>query len=151
MDYREKYRCVYVGSDGKLKKYNSNASISHAKQLEFVQHNDKNEMKPGDECYIISVEWLQDWSACVLSDSAKEAGPISNEKLVSTTDKSKIKMKMKLKKDFRTINKEIWELLFECYGGGPVIYFAGTFLTNEILKNEHLSYVRFTSSPWAGS
>jgi hypothetical protein len=129
MEYHENYRCVYFDSYGKLIKYNPALGISHAKQLKFIQENDKNPIKPGDECYIISLVWLQDWSACVFSDSTNNVGPIANDSLISTTDKCTMKMRMKLKKDFRTVNKKIWEFLFECYGGGPVIYFTGTLCT----------------------
>lgn len=126
LDYQANYQQVYFDSTGKLHKFNPNLNPSIADQLKFIKENDKVPMKAGDECYVVSTAWLSEWFAYVSGDGdVTFVGPIRNDHLVSLTNKEKMKMKVKLKEDFRTVNKKIWEYYFECYGGGPVIYFSG--------------------------
>ena len=125
MEYLENYREVYFDSSGRLVKYNPHSTITAIEELKFVQENDKNPLRPGDECYIISTSWLSNWARFVNGHATEFVGPIRNEGLVSITDKQKMKIRVKLKKDYRTVNKVVWEFLFLCHGGGPVIYFSG--------------------------
>jgi hypothetical protein len=96
-----------------------------ANELKFVSAHDQVVMTAGDECYIISVAWLNLWIAFV-----KGAGsfpkPIDNKPLIDSKNSRKLSKTVVAKKDYRPVCKAVWEFYFVAYGGGPVILFHGT-------------------------
>lgn len=108
----------------------------------FVASHDSNVMKGGNECYIITVTWLNTWLAyakgimiCnkIISlnhgiGESKEIPPkIDNSSLVERSDKYQVRSNLVVKVDFRPISKDVWEYYFKKYGGGPIIVFYGRF------------------------
>jgi hypothetical protein len=95
-----------------------------ANELKFVSAHDQVTMTGGDECYIVSVAWINLWIAFV-----KGAGsfprPIDNKTLLDPKNSRKLSRTVVAKKDYRPVCKAVWEFYFIAYGGGPVILFHG--------------------------
>ena len=94
-----------------------------------------NHNKNNTEWYLISSDWLRDWKMFVNNKRSNTAwgarkstnnhvgildpGPITNNLLL---DENKIpKENMQRSKHYRGVNKEVWQQLYNTYGGGPVL------------------------------
>lgn len=63
-------------------------------------------------------------STCSYRSSSTRPTGIANDRLIFH-DTGKFRADVDIKSDFRSVRKEVFEFLFRCYGGGPVIYFYG--------------------------
>ncbi|KAH0790947.1 Clan CA, family C19, ubiquitin hydrolase-like cysteine peptidase [Histomonas meleagridis] len=78
-------------------------------------------LKPGENAYIISTEWLNKWKNDVSGDIDIDmsCGQIDNSALLKD---GKFDFKQYHERlDYEIISKPIWELFYSWYGGGPVI------------------------------
>jgi hypothetical protein len=116
---------LYYAPDGTLVAHNKNFHHSKADELDFVSGHDTVVMSGGDECYVVSSDWLQKWIGYIRNDVASPVGPITNLPLVDPINTFQVKSNIAVKKDFRPVCKSVWEYYFAAYGGGPVIMFYG--------------------------
>jgi hypothetical protein len=122
---------VYIDQGGITQAFDK--SFVHLPQEEFffVSAHDVSifhkemEVEGGDECYLMSVYWLNSWTRYAKSVGDKvEVGSINNMHLVDDTTKT-LKISVKYKMHFKIVSKAVWEYFFRAYGGGPVIGFHG--------------------------
>eukprot|EP01038_Epipyxis_sp_PR26KG_P006562 gene6562-9019_t len=111
----------YEPSKGKLIQFNPPLNHNGGVELRFVSSHDKYIFQPGDDCYLILAAWLSAWLEFAMGKSKFVPGEINNYLLVDA-NKEHVVSSVRTKKDYRTIKKEVWEYLFERYGGGPAIY-----------------------------
>mmetsp|Transcript_32576 Transcript_32576/g.103174 ORF Transcript_32576/g.103174 Transcript_32576/m.103174 type:complete len:735 (-) Transcript_32576:61-2265(-) len=87
----------------------------------LVHEHDKTYIEPGQSWYIIDKKWLQSWLSFVHQDQLGAVpGPISNGDLL---EKDGVTPKTGLDKGthYRGVNKQVWDIFFSIYGGGPPI------------------------------
>eukprot|EP00971_Amphidinium_carterae_P221378 4394991-Amphidinium_carterae.1 len=84
-----------------------------ADELSFVkQHDTKNP----DSWFLIDAAWVQKWIAFV-QGKGQEPGPIDNTSLMQPDAGSSLKPS----KDYRGVNRKVWQYWQERYEGGPTI------------------------------
>jgi hypothetical protein len=121
-----KKRYLYKDCDNFIREYDEDLHPTKSEQFKFISQHDKDKLYGGDECYLVSSVWLNEWLEFVKGGGAN-VGPIRNECLVEQNEHGSYRLKasVKVKADFRPINKVVWEYYFIAYGGGPVIAFHG--------------------------
>lgn len=95
-----------------------------SKELKYVTNNDVAVMRAGDECYVVSVAWLNTWLDYVKGKGSIPKA-IDNKSLIDTQNDRKMRRSAVAKKEYRPVCKAVWEFYFVAYGGGPVILFHG--------------------------
>lgn len=117
---------IYKDCDHFIREYDENFRPSVSDQFKFVSQYDKNKLYGGDECYLMSTEWLNRWVEFVRG-AGITMGPISNDNLVERNEYGSYKLKahVRVKSHFRPVNKVVWEYYFTAFGGGPIIAFHG--------------------------
>ena len=80
-------------------------------------------LEVGVDAYIISSQWWNQWKAQVDFDrksfiSQVTCGPIDNKRLVKDNELDPMKCELR---DFEIITKQIWDKLYEWFGGGPAV------------------------------
>lgn len=120
---------MYLDPENNLRIHDPSIPIKRigSEELEFVANLESKVVCGAEEFYLISVDWLGDWLRF-----AKGAGGVSsfsrkidNSALVDPKYSHKLRASARFKKEYRIIDKEIWNYYFERYGGGPVIVFYG--------------------------
>ena len=118
-------------------------------QLHFVSAEDSKGFHVNEELYLINSAWLDAWflsvsSSFSVNDVDSSPGPIKNNILLNDQQKFRAGQ-MRLKVDYRIVNKAVFEHLFEVYGGGPVVFFkvpsdisAKSLATGKFLKEINL-------------
>lgn len=127
---KENLRDMYLDPDNNLRVFDPSAPIKRigSEELAYIANLEAKKIEGGEEFYLISVEWLGEWlqfakgTGGVTSFSKK----IDNSVLLDSEHKFKLRSNARFKKDFRAIDKEVWNYYFQRYGGGPVIVFYGT-------------------------
>ena len=120
----------YKDQKGTLREHRPQHSHNAADELNFVAARDSFIMKPHDEWFLISTEWLASWLEFAKGTSVNAPGKINNLELVDKEKPKKLNSQVTVKKDFRCVYKDVWNFFFERYGGGPVLYFLGTYISN---------------------
>jgi hypothetical protein len=116
---------AYYSPNGQLIVYTPPKKKHKArKEYEFVSSQDAKRFYPNDECYLLSAIWHETWINFAMKKTKIVPGAINNNILLDSTRDCLLKT-AKPKKDFRPINKAVWEYFFQLYGGGPVIAFNG--------------------------
>ena len=72
------------------------------------------------EVYLICNSWFKQWTRFVAGVEKRRPGPIQNDFLFLPNTNSP-KPDLVMNKDYRGIDKAMWNMFFELYGGGPVI------------------------------
>ena len=98
-----------------------NVRKSRKKDLAFLT-SVSEKILPESECYIISTTWMNKWKKFLSGDSLRPE-TIDNSSLIVKGFKVRMKRNLTLKTDYRLINKEVWEYLYQTYGGNAVIVF----------------------------
>ncbi|KAF9117058.1 Ubiquitin carboxyl-terminal hydrolase 33 [Mortierella sp. AM989] len=80
---------------------------------EDVSRLDSNEIGNGQLWYLIGADWLKEWHAFKSGD--KPPGPIKNSQFLKDNGQPRAGMK----RDYRGINFNVWNYLYNIYGGGP--------------------------------
>lgn len=122
---------MYIGTDGGLCTFDK--SFVHRPQEEFfyisncdisIFHRDI-EVDGGEECYMMSVYWLNTWTRYARSVGENiKVGYINNAHLINEQKKT-VKTSVQHRTHFKIVSKAMWEYFFKAYGGGPVIAFHG--------------------------
>lgn len=117
---------IYKDCDNFVKEYDEELHPTVSDQFKFISQHDKEKLYGGDECYLVSCSWLNEWLEFVKGNGSK-VGPIRNGCLVEENEYGTYRLKtdIRVKVDFRPVNKMVWEYYFVAYGGGPVIAFHG--------------------------
>ena len=121
---------MYLDPENTLQVYDPSLPIKRigSEELAFVANLESKAISGGEEFYLISVNWLSDWlkfakgAAGVSTFSRK----IDNSMLIDPHNEYKLRATARFKKEYRAIDKEVWDFYFQRYGGGPVIVFYGT-------------------------
>jgi hypothetical protein len=74
--------------------------------------------------HLISSEWVNEWLKFTQRNTKmqyKPPGPIINDYLESELVINENYDKVKKNSDYFLLTKEVWDFLFNIYGGGPVI------------------------------
>jgi len=85
--------------------------------------------------YAIDSQWISDWNIFVQNERNVVAlgckksnvrgvgyldpGPISNSNLLNAD--GTLKQELKIGLNYRMVNEQVWKILFDIYGGGPII------------------------------
>lgn len=120
---------MYLDPNNTLQVYDPSVLIKRigSEELAFVANLESKTISGGEEFYLISVDWLSDWlkfakgTAGVSSFNRK----IDNTMLIDPQNEFRLRATARFKKEYRAIDKEVWEFYFQRYGGGPVIVFNG--------------------------
>lgn len=120
---------AYYNSLGSLVRYEPPQNHNPKEEFEHVEKVDSQRFNPGDECYLISAQWLNDWIKFSMSyrtrgSAGKAPQPINNSMLLDVSG-AHVRTDVQSKHDYREVNQKVWEYLFKFYGGGPVIVFKG--------------------------
>lgn len=118
---------VYMDSAGKMHLFNPQEHVKHdAKaELAFVSSRDASEVKGGQEMYLISKTWVQQWVAFVRGEVPSFNERIDNSLLVDQLHPDRYRATARFKHDYRLVSKPVWEYYFQNYGGGPVLCIIG--------------------------
>ncbi len=114
----------YYDPDGTMVFFEHPKQHSAKKEFVYVSGQDSKQFHVGDSCYIISSTWHSAWADFVTNKTRYPPGPINNKVLFLFNGDS-FRTDLKPKKDYRPINKAVWEFYFRKYGGGPTITFSG--------------------------
>ena len=117
---------LYMDFDSRMVKYVPTFVHNASNEAEYVSTNDEI-MRGGDECYLVSTQWVRAWISYTKSKGGRTVGPITNEDLVEY-DESRtptLRSGALLGRDFVPLCKAVWEYYFMAYGGGPVIALQG--------------------------
>jgi hypothetical protein len=87
-----------------------------AEEVEFLRANDSSD---ADVFFLIDVRWLVQWKSFAFN-FGPAPGVIDNSRLVDVTTHVPIQG-LKLKEDYRGINRVLWQYWLARYGGGPSI------------------------------
>ena len=103
-------------------------------RLRINEHEDYRNIET-NYWYAIDSKWIYDWkmfvqnkrNSCVSSFKKSEIegigildpGPITNSALVD--EFGNLKEGLQIEKDYRMINERVWKILFDIYGGSPII------------------------------
>ncbi len=120
---------MYLDPKGTLKVYDPNAAPKHNPKMQYkhVASKDAVKVRGGEEFYIISVAWLSQWIEYTSEKIPVFTLPIDNTPLVDSSNPSRLSKEVRFKKDFRLVEKQVWEYYFELYGGGPVMVLYGKY------------------------
>ena len=122
---------AYIDEEGAVRSFNS--KFVHCPQDEFFfisscdvsLFQNEIEVEGGEDCYLVSVYWLNTWTRYVRSIGDNiVVGPINNIHLIDEKTRT-LKKSVQYKTHFKTVSKAMWDYLFNAYGGGPVIGFRG--------------------------
>jgi len=115
----------YYNFQGRLVKHKYGVKHSADDEFTFVNGNDRSGFQAGDECYLIQSKWLHSW----LRYSSEKADPNPPQEILNSSllDESGFTTMAGIlpKINYRPVTRQVWEYLFEVYGGGPVIAFIG--------------------------
>ncbi|OQR85802.1 hypothetical protein ACHHYP_11337 [Achlya hypogyna] len=98
-----------------------------ARELKMLKRYAHRYPGRGETWYAISSQWLQQWLEFATSPSPLDAsvpGAISNMMLVEDSPHGaylELRQDLRLKTDFRLIDRRSWDLYVLWYGGGPTI------------------------------
>jgi hypothetical protein len=126
-------RQIYYDPSENMIVYDGSFVHNSRVEMNLVSSHDSVVMGGGDECYIISADWLIRWVDFAKGISKSAPGEISNHVLIDPNNKMKLRSNIVLKKDYRPVCKYVWEYYFIGYGGGPVIMFCGNLSVAYIL------------------
>lgn len=119
---------MYLDPDNNLRIHDPSAAVKRvgAEELAFVSSLESKKVTGGEEFYVISVDWLTDWLKFARGSGSTSAfrRKIDNRSLVDPQN-PKLRATARFKKEFRVVDKEVWDYYFERYGGGPVMIFYG--------------------------
>ena len=111
--------------------------LEQRRQIERLKINEQEDYKNQEVnyWYAIDAKWIYDWKMFVQNkrnssvSSFKKSeiegigildpGPITNSYLFD--DYGEIRPGLQIEKDYRMINERVWKILFDIYGGGPII------------------------------
>eukprot|EP00741_Cyanophora_paradoxa_P000373 tig00000403_g364.t1 len=90
-------------------------------EKKMIQESDRTFIDQGDCWFIIDARWLNQWREFALEADSRAArpGPISNERLLLPN--GQVKPGLQKARDYRGVNRRVWEIFHKCYGGGPII------------------------------
>lgn len=83
-----------------------------------VQALDTSTIAAGELWYLISSDWLIQWSQ-FKSGAAALPGPISNDQLMQSSTEPRPNLVRGT--HYRGINQKVWDYFYKIYGGGPII------------------------------
>jgi hypothetical protein len=87
-------------------------------ELELIESLNSRQVFEGP-WFIISTRWLDSWKSFCRLDSFKNLpGPVTNHHLLKN---GKPKKTLEKVKDYRAVNRHVWEAFILLYGGGPEI------------------------------
>jgi hypothetical protein len=90
-------------------------------EFELMKRCDKTTIDPRIECwFMVSADWLSDWSAFMNAEAKEGPGPISNMLLFEEGSKKKIRSGLEAKLDYRCVPPLVFYILSELYGTDPV-------------------------------
>lgn len=115
---------LYYDPSQELISFDRNYQHIAANEMKFISEHDRVMMRAGDECYVISVAWLNLWLEFVKGTRPPPKG-IDNKLLIDSRNSRKLRRTIVSKRDYRPVCKAVWEFYFVAYGGGPVILFHG--------------------------
>ena len=81
-------------------------------------------MKEGDQFYVVSSKWYGLWRERVQPrDSGREVqvGPIDNSRLCVKKSTKTLRPNLSKDHDYCLLPKPVWSVLYNWYGGGPVL------------------------------
>jgi hypothetical protein len=115
---------------------------AHDRYGEFltISSMDHRSFQAGEDAYLISSSWLNEWLLFVQGDLPKAPGPIKNEVLARSLLLPN--STVRLQRDFKLIHRNAWEHYFRYYGGGPVIW---------IVVPPGLPLISYSNGRWAKS
>jgi hypothetical protein len=144
---------MYYDPAQELIAFDRNYEHLAANELKFISEHDQVVMRAGDECYVISVAWLNLWLEFVKGNRNPPKG-IDNKVLIDSENNRKLRRTIVSKKDYRPVCKAVWEFYFVAYGGGPIILFHGnlyclfSFLTSALPVPSGLEENLYKSGEW---
>eukprot|EP01031_Cornospumella_fuschlensis_P039380 gene39380-47936_t len=135
---------AYYAPSGELVSYERPKKHSSRREYDFVSVQDAKRFGENDECYLLCTIWHEMWLNFVLKKTKRAPGLIDNYVLLDAR-RERLRPNVKPKKDFRPINKSVWEFFFHLYGGGPVITLRvpGGFTEEEYLKGTWMKKLVF--------
>lgn len=113
---------AYYSTSGELVSFERPKKHSAKREYQYVQLEDAKRFRPNDECYLLCTSWHESWLDFVLKRTKMPPPAIDNLILL---ENDMLRPNAKPKKDFRPINRVVWEYFFTLYGGGPVILMRG--------------------------
>lgn len=109
----------------------------------FVDGNLIRVIRPGDEVYLVHVEWAAQWRHFV-SNALPAPGTIPNHLLTTGSSKMlKLKPSALPMKHFRPVTPAVWMFLFERYGATAII---STLIPTDLCEDECSKIMDSTSS-----
>mmetsp|Transcript_3430 Transcript_3430/g.5190 ORF Transcript_3430/g.5190 Transcript_3430/m.5190 type:complete len:915 (-) Transcript_3430:35-2779(-) len=85
-----------------------------------IQEQDTTAIGEGEFWYIIDSRWLNIWREFALEEARMvRPGPIDNSRLLLPD--GRVRSGLQKAKDYRGVNKNVWDVFYSTYGGGPVI------------------------------
>ncbi|OHT08150.1 Clan CA, family C19, ubiquitin hydrolase-like cysteine peptidase [Tritrichomonas foetus] len=90
----------------------------------YKQLEQESKLIPGENAYLISMKWLSTFKRDIgyyyHSENERQCGKIDNSRLLNSSgefDSEKVNERI----DYEIVTKDVWNQLFEWYGGGPEI------------------------------
>lgn len=98
----------------------SGISVPSAReQADIIREIEKtSRLKVGDSAYLISAQWWNHWKEITRLDTSLSSNPINNDRLIKNGHFDQDKREGR---DFLVLTKDVWDKLFEWFGGGPVV------------------------------
>lgn len=105
------------------------STLPHNIQSEIRELQSYHQAKPtvGETWYAISAAWIESWLRFVTTHHGQSEyvpGEIANSSLLLDdlpNGRLQIRDDLRIKKDFRLINQQSWNMYYSLYGGGPAI------------------------------
>lgn len=112
---------MYRDPQDRLIVFDGNSRRKHDPAIEwaFVVDNDASEVEGGLEYYLINSSWLRDWKRFAAQEDPTITtfyNPIDNSVLVDEDDDYALSRTARFKKDYRVVDKKLWEFMFQAYG-----------------------------------
>jgi hypothetical protein len=117
-----------MSSSGQIVSFHPGKKHDAKAELHFVAAWDASVVTGGQEMYLISKKWVQQWVSFARGGPSGFNDPIDNSALVDDIHPDRFKGTARFKHDYRLVDKEVWEFYFSNYGGGPVLYIKGAHL-----------------------
>jgi hypothetical protein len=135
---------AYYSPTGLLISYERPKKHSARREYQYVSSQDAKRFQADDDCYLLCISWHKAWLNYALKRTKVVPRMIENYTLLDGK-REQLRTNVMPKKDFRPINKAVWEYLFHQYGGGPVITFKvpGGFTEEDYLKGWWMRKVVF--------
>lgn len=118
---------------------NPNSNVPPSEQCEIIKKlREEINIEDGDIIYLISLSWFKKWQRYVgyyktnTSSNNQNCGEIDNNDLFWY---NKFDTTKKYKSDYIMVTKEMWDKLYEWYGGGPIIKFPVVYTGEDYIPN----------------